>query len=179
MVSMGSFTSLWRIAPIACAPTTQIDWLLEQEDVFNTPRPYRDFRRVFRHRQDLVRPLRALVADGKTVLGYGPRRGQRAPPVLGLSPADIPASRRREPGLAVSRRERTSRSSRKAGARHAAGLLLVPPWHFREGTCAARRISRSPRSRSCDVCASPTGNAPAACLSLGARAQEAHQCLLQ
>src|SRR5690606_19210892 len=51
-----------------------IDWLLAQEDRMglNTPRPYRDFEeRVFRHREDLVRLVRALRADGKNILGYG------------------------------------------------------------------------------------------------------------
>ena len=51
-----------------------INWMLEQEERMgiNTPKPYRDFEeRVFRHRDDLVRLIRALRADGKTVLGYG------------------------------------------------------------------------------------------------------------
>jgi len=51
-----------------------LDWLLEQEDRMglDTPRPYRDFEeRVYRHRSDLMRLLRALAADGKKVLGYG------------------------------------------------------------------------------------------------------------
>ena len=38
----------------------------------NTPKPYLEFgERVFRHREDLIRLIRALVADGKRVLGYG------------------------------------------------------------------------------------------------------------
>src|SRR3546814_20260967 len=44
-----------------------IQWLLEQEDRMgiNTPRTYREFEeRVYRHREDLVRLIRALVADG-------------------------------------------------------------------------------------------------------------------
>ena len=51
-----------------------INWLLEQEERMglNTPKPFRDFEeRVFRHRNDLVRLVRTLVADGKKVLGYG------------------------------------------------------------------------------------------------------------
>ena len=51
-----------------------IDWLLAQEERMglDTPKPYRDFEeRVFRHREDLVRLIRALRADGKTILGYG------------------------------------------------------------------------------------------------------------
>ena len=51
-----------------------VNWLLEQEDHMGLgiPRPYRDFEeRVFRHRNDLLRLVRALNADGKKILGYG------------------------------------------------------------------------------------------------------------
>jgi hypothetical protein len=51
-----------------------IDWLLEQEDRMGlkTIKPYREFEeRVFRHRDDLVRLLERLVADGKKIVGYG------------------------------------------------------------------------------------------------------------
>lgn len=51
-----------------------IDWMLDQEDRMGlyTPKPYRDFEdRVFRHRDDLVRLIRSLNADGKKVVGYG------------------------------------------------------------------------------------------------------------
>lgn len=56
------------------ANNTVIDWLLGQEDRMglNTPRPFRDFEeRVFRHRDDLSRLIRALNADNKKVVGYG------------------------------------------------------------------------------------------------------------
>ena len=51
-----------------------IGWLLEQEERMGlrTPKPFRDFEeRVYRHRDDLVRLLNDLVADGKKILGYG------------------------------------------------------------------------------------------------------------
>ncbi len=51
-----------------------IDWLLGQEDRIglNTPKPFREFEeRVFRHRDDLSRLIRALNADNKKVVGYG------------------------------------------------------------------------------------------------------------
>jgi hypothetical protein len=51
-----------------------IDWLLEQEERMglSNPKPYRDFEeRVFRHRSDIKRLIENLVADGKTILGYG------------------------------------------------------------------------------------------------------------
>jgi len=51
-----------------------IEWLLQQEERMGlrTPRPFRDFEeRVYRHRDDLVRLLNELVADGKKIIGYG------------------------------------------------------------------------------------------------------------
>jgi hypothetical protein len=51
-----------------------IDWLLAREERMGlkTPRPYREFEdRVFRHRDDLRRLLRALKDDNKRILGYG------------------------------------------------------------------------------------------------------------
>lgn len=51
-----------------------INWLLEQENrmELHTPKPYRDFEeKVFKHREDLVRLIKALNDAGKTVVGYG------------------------------------------------------------------------------------------------------------
>jgi hypothetical protein len=51
-----------------------ITWLLEQESNMglNTPKIYRNFEeRVFSHRNDLCRLINNLVADGKTIVGYG------------------------------------------------------------------------------------------------------------
>lgn len=51
-----------------------IDWLLGQEDRMglHTPKPFREFEdRVYRHREDLIRLVRSLNADGKKVVGYG------------------------------------------------------------------------------------------------------------
>ena len=51
-----------------------IDWMLQQEDDLGleTPKPYRDFEdRVFKHRNNLLQLINALVADGKTIIGYG------------------------------------------------------------------------------------------------------------
>ena len=54
--------------------TPVINWMIQQEDDMglDTPKPYRDFEeRVFKHRKNLVDLIEALVADGKTILGYG------------------------------------------------------------------------------------------------------------
>jgi hypothetical protein len=51
-----------------------IEWMLDQEDRMglSTPAPYRHFEeRVFRHREDLVRLIRALRAENKQIVGYG------------------------------------------------------------------------------------------------------------
>lgn len=72
-----------------------IDWLLEQEDRMglNTPKPFREFEeRVFRHRDDLLRLVKALVADGKKVFGYGAStKGNVTLQFCGFTPEDIPA----------------------------------------------------------------------------------------
>ena len=51
-----------------------LEWLLMREERMGlaTPRPFRDFEeKVYRHREDLVRLLKSLAADGKKVFGYG------------------------------------------------------------------------------------------------------------
>ena len=51
-----------------------INWLLQQEEEMelNTEAPYTTFKeRVFKHRNDLVNLIDALVADGKKIFGYG------------------------------------------------------------------------------------------------------------
>jgi C-methyltransferase C-terminal domain len=51
-----------------------VEWLLEQEDRMglHTPRPFRQFEeRVFEHRANLQRLIRALNADGRRIVGYG------------------------------------------------------------------------------------------------------------
>ena len=51
-----------------------INWMVQQEDDMglDTPKPYRDFEeRVFKHRKNLIDLIKALVADGKKVFGYG------------------------------------------------------------------------------------------------------------
>jgi hypothetical protein len=72
-----------------------IEWLIEQElrMGLNTPKPYRDFEeRVYRHRADLSRLLRALKSDGKLVLGYGAStKGNVVLQFCGISERELPA----------------------------------------------------------------------------------------
>lgn len=116
-----------------------IDWLLGQEDRMglNTPRPYRDFEeRVFRHREDLIRLIRSLNADGKTILGYGAStKGNVVLQFCGLTKKDIPA-------IAEVNQEKFGRvtpgshipiiSEAEAKAMKP-DYFLVLPWHFKDG----------------------------------------------
>ena len=116
-----------------------IDWLISQEGRMGleTPRPYRDFEeRVFRHREDLRRLIRALVADGKRVLGYGAStKGNVTLQFCGFTPKDI---------LAVAEVNSDKFGSVTPGTHipivseeEARGMkpdyFLVLPWHFKSG----------------------------------------------
>lgn len=116
-----------------------IDWMLDQEDRMGltTPRPFRDFEeRVFRHRQDLIRLIRSLRADGKTILGYGAStKGNVLLQFCGLDSKDIPAIAdvneykfgRLTPGTQI-----PIISESEARAMNP-DYFLVLPWHFKSG----------------------------------------------
>uniref|UniRef100_UPI004049B8A7 class I SAM-dependent methyltransferase n=1 Tax=Flavobacterium sp. TaxID=239 RepID=UPI004049B8A7 len=74
--------------------TTVINWLLKQEDdiQLDTPKPYREFEeRVFKHRKNLTELIKALVADGKKVFGYGAStKGNVLLQFCGLTEKEIP-----------------------------------------------------------------------------------------
>jgi C-methyltransferase C-terminal domain/Putative zinc binding domain/Methyltransferase domain len=142
-VNGGSF------AVTACLPeapyrtnATVIDWLLGQEDRMGlmTPRPYREFeQRVFEHRNNLVRLVRALRADGKTICGYGAStKGNVLLQFCGFSALDIRAIAEINPdkfgcftpgtGIPI-----VSESEARAIQ---PDYFLVLPWHFKEGILA-------------------------------------------
>jgi hypothetical protein len=116
-----------------------IEWLLGQEERMGlgTVRPFREFEdRVFRHRADLVRLLKALAADGKTVLGYGAStKGNVTLQFCGLTTDEIPAIAeinpekygRVTPGTHI---PIVSEAEAKAMA---PDYFLVLPWHFKDG----------------------------------------------
>jgi hypothetical protein len=116
-----------------------VNWLLDQEDRMglNTPRPYRDFEeRVFRHRDDLTRLIRALNAGGKKVLGYGAStKGNVVLQFCGLTGKDIPAIAEvnREkfgkvtPGTHIPIISEVDAKAMKPD------YFLVLPWHFKDG----------------------------------------------
>jgi len=116
-----------------------IDWLLAQEERMGlgTPRPFREFEeRVFRHRDDLTRLIRSLVADGKKVLGYGAStKGNVVLQFCGFTPVDIAAIAevnedkfgRVTPGTHIPIvSEKDARAMRP-------DYFLVLPWHFKDG----------------------------------------------
>lgn len=116
-----------------------VNWLLEQEDRMgiNTPRPYRDFEeRVFRHRDDLVRLIRSLRADGKSVLGYGAStKGNVVLQFCGFTTDDIPAIAEVNPEKfgCLTPGTHIPIVSEAEAHRINPDYYLVLPWHFKEG----------------------------------------------
>lgn len=116
-----------------------INWLLEQEHRMglNTPRPYRDFEeRVFRHRDDLTRLIRALNADGKKILGYGAStKGNVVLQFCGLTNKDIPAIAEVNPekfGCFTPGTHIPIIPEQEARAMKP-DYFFVLPWHFKDG----------------------------------------------
>lgn len=116
-----------------------IDWLLQQEDRMGlaTPAPYREFEdRVFRHRDDLTRLIRALNDDGKKVLGYGAStKGNVTLQFCGLTAKDIPAIADVNPdkfGCVTPGSHIPIVSETDAKAMNP-DYFLVLPWHFKDG----------------------------------------------
>lgn len=140
-VNGGSFavTATHRANKSLKANDAVVNWLLEQEERMGlgTPRPFRDFEeRVYRHRDDLVRLLRNLVADGKKILGYGAStKGNVLLQFCGLSAKEIPAIAevntekfgRVTPGTHIPIISEPEARAMKPD------YFLVLPWHFKDG----------------------------------------------
>ncbi len=116
-----------------------INWLLGQEARMGlgTPRPYREFEeRVFRHREDLTRLIRALKADGKKILGYGAStKGNVVLQFCGLTVDDITAIAEVNPekfGCFTPGSNIPIVSEEEARAMKP-DYFLVLPWHFKDG----------------------------------------------
>jgi hypothetical protein len=119
-----------------------IDWLLAQEERMglNTPRPYRDFEeRVFRHREDLRRLLRALKDDNKRILGYGAStKGNVVLQFCGIGPDLVEAIAEVNPdkfGCFTPGTHIPIVSEADARAMKP-DYFLVLPWHFKDGILA-------------------------------------------
>lgn len=114
-----------------------INWMLQQEDDLglDTPKPYRDFEeRVFKHRKNLLQLIEALVADGKTIIGYGAStKGNVLLQFCGITAKHIPyiAEVNKEkfgsftPGTNI-----PIISEQEAHAMNP-DYFLVMPWHFK------------------------------------------------
>lgn len=115
-----------------------IDWMLGQEDRMglHTPKPYREFEeRVFRHRDDLVRLIRSLIADGKKVVGYGAStKGNVLLQFCGFTEKDISCVAEVNsdkfgsftPGTLIPIMSESDVKAMKPD------YMLVLPWHFRD-----------------------------------------------
>jgi hypothetical protein len=122
-----------------------INWLLEQEKRLGleTPRPFREFEdRVFRHREDLRRLVRALVHDGKKIIGYGAStKGNVLLQFCGLGPDEIPAIADVNPekfGCVTPGTHIPIVSEEEARALEP-DFFLVLPWHFKAGIVERER----------------------------------------
>jgi hypothetical protein len=121
------------------ANDTVIDWLLGQEERMGmgTVRPFREFEdRVFRHRADLMRLLKGLAADGKTVLGYGAStKGNVTLQFCGVTAAEMPAIAEVNPEKygRVTPGTRIPIISEAEARAMKPDYFLVLPWHFKEG----------------------------------------------
>ena len=117
---------------------TVINWMLGQEDRMglNSPKPYRQFEeRVFQHRENLLRLIRDLNADGKKVMGYGAStKGNVLLQFCGLTTKDIPCIAEVNtdkfgsftPGTNIPIMSEAEVKAMKPD------YMLVLPWHFRE-----------------------------------------------
>ena len=116
-----------------------VSWLLDQEDRLglSTPRPYRDFEeKVYRHRDDLMRLLRSLAADGKKVFGYGAStKGNVLLQFCGITTAEVAVIAEVNPekfGAFTPGTNIPIISETEARAMEP-DYFLVLPWHFKEG----------------------------------------------
>jgi hypothetical protein len=119
-----------------------VNWMLQQEDRMGlgTPAPFRDFEhRVFRHREDLTRLLRALKDDGKRILGYGAStKGNVVLQFCGIGPELVEAIAEVNedkfgsftPGTHIPIISEPEARAMKPD------YFLVLPWHFKEGIIA-------------------------------------------
>jgi hypothetical protein len=127
------------------ADSPMICWLLEQEKRMgiDTPRPFREFEdHVFRHREDLRRLIRALVQDGKRIIGYGAStKGNVLLQFCGLGPDEIPAIADVNPdkfGCVTPGTHIPIVSEEEARALEP-DFFLVLPWHFKSGIVERER----------------------------------------
>lgn len=146
-VNGGSFavTAAKRSNKVIKANDAVINWLLEQEDRMGlaTPRPFREFEeRVFRHREDLVRLIRSLNADGKRILGYGAStKGNVVLQFCGFTSKDVAAIAEVNPDKfgAFTPGTHIPIVSEADARAMKPDYFIVLPWHFKEGIMRRER----------------------------------------
>lgn len=139
-VNGGSFAvTVAKAASTIAVNRPVVEWLLEQEERMGlkTPKPYRDFEdRVFRHREDLVRLLDGLVADGKKIVGYGAStKGNVVLQFCGITEKQLTCIAEVNPekfGAFTPGSQIPIVSETDAKAMDP-DYMLVLPWHFKEG----------------------------------------------
>jgi hypothetical protein len=121
------------------ANTAVIQWMLEQEERMElaTTKPYRDFeQRVHRHREDFRRLLQALVADGKTIIGYGAStKGNVVLQFCNITEKEVSAIAEvnEDKFGAFTPGTRIPIISEAEARKMNPDYFLVLPWHFKEG----------------------------------------------
>ena len=145
-VNGGSFAvTAAKRAAARPANDAMIEWLLEQERRMglDTPRPFREFEeRVFRHREDLRRLVRALVEDGKRIVGYGAStKGNVLLQFCGFTREDIPAIADVNPDKfgCVTPGTQIPIVSEEEARHMRPDFFLVLPWHFKSGILERER----------------------------------------
>jgi hypothetical protein len=115
-----------------------INWLLRQENDMglDTEKPYREFEeRVFRHRNNLKELIEALVADGKTVFGYGAStKGNVLLQFCGFTSKEIPyiAEVNEEKFGSYTPGTLIPIISEEEAKKMKPDYFLVLPWHFKD-----------------------------------------------
>lgn len=119
-----------------------INWMLQQENDLglDTPKPYRDFEeRVFKHRKNLLQLIEALIADGKTIIGYGAStKGNVLLQFCGLTAKHIPyiAEVNKEKFGSFTPGTHIPIISEQEAHAMKPDYFLVLPWHFKHNILA-------------------------------------------
>ena len=114
-----------------------INWMLKQEKDMGleTPKPYRDFEeKVYRHRENLKGLIKALVLDGKKVVGYGAStKGNVLLQFCGFGPKYIPyiAEVNEEKFGSFTPGTKIPIISEKDANKLKPDYFIVLPWHFK------------------------------------------------
>lgn len=122
--------------------TPIINWLLNQEQQMelDTIKPYEEFaKRTFLHRKNLTDLIKALVADGKKVFGYGAStKGNVLLQYCGFTEKEIPfiAEVNSEKFGSLTPGTNIPIISEKEAKEMKPDYFLVLPWHFKNSIIA-------------------------------------------